>query len=91
MSTEIISPTLELCPSDIEVTTNTKIFEVAKPRVLFRSMSGKELPHFCTYFGDQNAHNFTVDTYHISCRAYEPTFGEMAVTECKFTIKIRSK
>lgn len=88
---EIIPPVLELCPSDMDVTTSNTYIEVTKPRVIFRSQSGNELPHTCNRFGQLETHNFTIGTYNIECKASDPGFGEIALTVCRFKIQVKSK
>ena len=91
MSSEITPPRSEVCPSNIQVTTSTAITEIQKPKVVFRTGDGTEAPHICDLFGDKPSYNFTIGLHTITCRAFDPVFGDQAVTVCKFTIKIKRK
>ncbi len=86
---EITPPTSEVCPNNIQVTTSTAITEIQKPKVIFRTGDGREAPHQCDFFGDKASYNFTIGLHTIVCRAFDPVFGDQAVTLCEFTIKIK--
>ena len=90
-NSEITPPRSEVCPSNIQVTTSTAITEIQKPKVVFRTGDGTEAPHICDLFGDKSSYNFTIGLHTITCRAFDPVFGDQAVTVCKFTIKIKRK
>ncbi len=88
---EITPPRSEICPSNIQVTTSTAIIEIQKPKVVFRTGDGTEAPHKCDLFGEKSSYNFTIGTHAITCRAFDPYFGDQAVTTCKFTIRVKRK
>ncbi len=88
---EITPPKLVVCPTDISVTTSTALTELQKPRVIFQSKDGLETPHTCTHFGDRDNYNFTIGTHIIRCKAFDPVFGERAMSVCEFKITVKRK
>ena len=89
---EITPPRIEVCPSNIQVTTSTAITEIQNPKVIFRTGDGKVAPHRCKPFEDRPSYNFTIGLHKVICEAYDPAFNdEQAVTSCEFTIKIKRK
>ena len=87
----VTPPELELCPGRVQVTTSQLQIEVQKPRVVFRTADGHEAPHTCTYFGEASSHVFPLGTHTVTCRAFDPTFGDQAMTVCEFTVRVKCK
>ena len=75
----------------MQVTTSTMLTEVQRPAVVFRTGDGSTVRGTCTYFGEKEAHNFTLGTHHIFCKAFDPVFGEEAVSVCEFIIRVKCK
>ena len=87
---EITAPRLEKCPANVQVTTSRGgLTEVQRPAVVFRTGEGRLLNGTCSYFGEREAHNFTLGRHHIECKAFDPSFGEMATSVCRFVIRVK--
>ena len=86
---EITAPTLEKCPGNVQVTTSSVLTEVQRPAVLFRTGEGSYVRSTCSYFGQRDIHNFTLGLHDILCKAFDPTFGEEAVSVCRFSIRVK--
>lgn len=59
--------------------------------MVFRTGDGTEAPHKCDLFGEKSSYNFTIGTHTIECWAFDPVFGDQAVSLCKFSIRIKRK
>ena len=88
---EIVPPTVEVCPRDMEFTSDKLITTVPKPNIVFRTHKKAVAPHLCSHFGKDSSCNFSFGIHLVYCRGFDPAFGELAVSSCQFKITIKRK